>query len=186
MISELRAVEPGSERGIAQFWQHANGYADARFCAHFNPTRVSELLEENERLRKEAEGRARADANYRARWKRDDLFRSLDEIRRRFAGLRPGDAEELAELQSRCLIAETEREAAEDRAARAEEAMREAADELKIAARQNELSANIMRDPARTGGWVGAERTAAAFDRHGLKVAAIRAKLMRAMSKAFA
>lgn len=31
--------------------------------------------------------------------------------------------------------------------------------------RTAELSAEIMRDPVRTGGWSGAERVAAAFDR---------------------
>lgn len=42
--------------------------------------------------------------------------------------------------------------------------------------RAAELSADIMRNPQRTGGWVGAERTARAFDRladHAKKAEAI-------------
>ncbi|GEM_PF-3654627 len=62
------------------------------------------------------------------------------------------------------------------------EAVQEACDALKIEARANEMSANIMRDPARTGRWPGAERTASAFDRHGLKAAGIRAKLLAALA----
>lgn len=54
-------------------------------------------------------------------------------------------------------------------------------DALKIEARANEMSANIMRDPVRTGGWSGAENTARAFDRHGLKAAGIRATLLSAL-----
>lgn len=52
---------------------------------------------------------------------------------------------------------------------------------LRIEARANEMSANIMRDPVRTGGWSGAENTARAFDRHGLKLAGIRTALLAAL-----
>lgn len=45
MIAELRCVLPGDERGIAQFWQHANGYRDAVFSATFNPAFVTSLIE---------------------------------------------------------------------------------------------------------------------------------------------
>lgn len=38
-------------------------------------------------------------------------------------------------------------------------------EELRLAMRAAECSAEIMRDRERTGGWVGAERTARAFDR---------------------
>ena len=38
-------------------------------------------------------------------------------------------------------------------------------EELRRAMRAAELSAEIMRDPERTGRWAGAERTARAFDR---------------------
>lgn len=73
-------------------------------------------------------------------------------------------------------------QAAEARARAAEEALKEAADALAIEARANEMSANIMRDRRRTGGWEGAERTAAAFDRHGLKAAGIHAKILAALN----
>ena len=33
MVSEIRCVLPGEERGIAQVWQHANGFADALLMA---------------------------------------------------------------------------------------------------------------------------------------------------------
>jgi Xaa-Pro aminopeptidase len=36
--------------------------------------------------------------------------------------------------------------------------------------RAAEMSAAIMRDPQRTGGWIGAERTAQAFDRIARKL----------------
>ena len=85
------------------------------------------------------------------------------------------------------VIAESERQEALIAALTAErdaalKAITDACDELRVAARQNEMSANIMRDPQRTGNWRGSERTAAAFDRHGLKAAGIRAKLIRAAS----
>lgn len=38
-------------------------------------------------------------------------------------------------------------------------------EEIRLAMRAAECSAEIMRDPQRTGNWAGAERTARAFDR---------------------
>lgn len=48
------------------------------------------------------------------------------------------------------------------------------AEELRCLARTAEMSANIMRDPRRTGGWEGSERVANAFDRMALKLNALR------------
>lgn len=45
-----------------------------------------------------------------------------------------------------------------------EGALKDAADALRWVYRGCEMSAGIMRDPARTGGWAGAEKTADAFD----------------------
>lgn len=41
----------------------------------------------------------------------------------------------------------------------------EQAEKFRRLVRTAELSANLMRDPERTGGWVGAERVARQFDR---------------------
>lgn len=43
-------------------------------------------------------------------------------------------------------------------------------EEIRRAMRAAEASAEIMRDPARTGGWAGAENTARAFDRIGKRL----------------
>lgn len=53
MVSEIRSIMPGEERGIAQVWQHPQGFADARFIAAANPATVLSLLAALE----EAEGR---------------------------------------------------------------------------------------------------------------------------------
>lgn len=55
MVSEIRSIMPGEERGIAQVWQHPQGFADARFIAAANPATVLSLLAALE----EAEGRER-------------------------------------------------------------------------------------------------------------------------------
>lgn len=87
----------------------------------------------------------------------------------------PNDRLKLAAAEARLVESEA-REGA------LREAATDAAADLKIEARANEMSANIMRDPARTGGWTGAENTAKAFDRQGLKAAGIRAKLLAALT----
>lgn len=69
---------------------------------------LSRLEEENARLIREADGRARADANYRKRWKDHALLSEVDEVRRHVSGLRPRWAEALAELQSGLLHSEEE------------------------------------------------------------------------------
>lgn len=54
------------------------------------------------------------------------------------------------------------------------EALHETAvSELRILKRTLEMQAHIMRDPARTGGWVGAERVANAFDSAADRLATI-------------
>lgn len=55
--------------------------------------------------------------------------------------------------------------AAVRRAERAEAALAEAREHCRMAYRAAEMSAEIMRDNRRTGGWVGAGRTAAQFER---------------------
>lgn len=72
-------------------------------------------------------------------------------------------------------------QAAEERAEKLEGASAEAVAALKVEIRANEMSANIMRDPARTGGWRGAENVADSYDRHALKLSAIKAKLSAAL-----
>ncbi|ATC34078.1 hypothetical protein CA606_18050 [Caulobacter vibrioides] len=62
------------------------------------------------------------------------------------------------------------------------EAAKAAVAALQIEVRANEMSAGIMRDPARTGGWEGAGRTANAFARHALKAANIRDSLAEALA----
>lgn len=64
---------------------------------------LSRLKGENERLIREAEATERAHAEYRRRWRDDDLFKTIDQIRTHWAGLRPAWAEDLALLQSRIL-----------------------------------------------------------------------------------
>lgn len=53
--------------------------------------------------------------------------------------------------------------------------------ELRRLYRGLEMSANIMRDPLRTGGWEGAERTAAAFDRYAATAQSLYALLNAAL-----
>lgn len=68
---------------------------------------LSRLEGENDRLIREAEGTERAHAEYRRRWRNDDLFKTIDQIRTHWAGLRPAWAEDLALLQSRILHQDT-------------------------------------------------------------------------------
>jgi hypothetical protein len=44
MAAEVRCTLPGSERGIAQVWNHDKAFADARFMAAANPTVILALL----------------------------------------------------------------------------------------------------------------------------------------------
>lgn len=89
--------------------------------------------------------------------------------------IRAAQADVVRHLRDRATKAESERD-------RMREAIEEACAALKVEARANEMSANIMRDPKRTGGWRGAENVANSYDRHGLKVSGIRAKLLAALS----
>jgi hypothetical protein len=62
---------------------------------------IERLVVENARLAREWEGRERAESLYRARWRDDIMFQHLDTLRRQIAGVRPGDAEQIALAQSR-------------------------------------------------------------------------------------
>lgn len=72
MVSEIRSIMPGEERGIAQVWQHPQGFADARFIAAANPATVLSLLAALE----EAEGRLDEHALFDA--ETDLAFKDLD------------------------------------------------------------------------------------------------------------
>jgi hypothetical protein len=56
MVSEIRSIMPGEERGIAQVWQHPQGFADARFIAAANPATVLSLLAALEEAREREAG----------------------------------------------------------------------------------------------------------------------------------
>jgi len=56
-------------------------------------------------------------------------------------------------------------------------------EELHFMARVSEMSAGIMRDPHRTGKWAGAEKTANAFDRIGLRAARAKASARTALGE---
>lgn len=94
-----------------------------------------------------------------------------------------GNGQEIARLIAENAKLTARAEAAEQRERRLREIVAGCCDALKIEARTNEMSANLMRDPARTGGWRGAENVARSYDRHGLKVAGIRATLLAALSE---
>lgn len=61
--------------------------------------------------------------------------------------------------------------------ARLVEAMKETSAKVHREMRAAEMSSGIMLDPKRTGNWAGAQRTADAFDRIGLRLAEIKANI---------
>jgi hypothetical protein len=58
----------------------------------------------------------------------------------------------------------------------------QAAELMRRVQRTSEMSAGIMRDARRTGGWAGAENTARQFDRLAEHTAEARALLVQAQS----
>lgn len=141
---------------------------DAAFIALANPATILSLLASLE----EAEGREhRVCAGCGSSWSRADLD----------ATGKVSCCPERKMLTAKEWAARAE--AAEQRERRLREVVAGCCDALKIEARANEMSANLMRDPARTGGWRGAENVARSYDRHGLKVAGIRATLLAALSE---
>lgn len=107
------------------------------------------------------------------------LLASLEEAETELERYRTSYDDLLRELS----LTRSAKGAAEQRERRLREVVAGCCDALKIEARANEMSANLMRDPARTGGWRGAENVARSYDRHGLKVAGIRATLLAALSE---
>lgn len=67
---------------------------------------IEAIQSENNDLKRQLARRDERDQRDRQRWRQDPLMKRLDSVRHNIAGMRPGDAEALAEHQSRTLTAE--------------------------------------------------------------------------------